>query len=155
MSKLGALSAAIALSVVGGQAMAAPAAAPAPLDPKGLLLVPMDSLKWTGNPGGVQQSVLYGDPTKEGLYVVLIKWPATANSRPHSHPHDRYITVLQGTWWVGTGAKYSPDTMTPVKQGDFVMHPAGGVHYDASKGEPVLLEVVGMGPGTLIPREEK
>jgi hypothetical protein len=26
-----------------------------------------------------------------------------AFSRPHFHSNDRFITVLKGTWWVGTG----------------------------------------------------
>lgn len=151
MSKLGALLGAITLSLA---AISQASSAPAALDPSGLILTPKDQIKWSGQPGGVRTAVLYGDPSKEGLYVQLIQWPATANSRPHSHPHDRQITVLEGTWWVGTGAKYSPDTMTPVHVGDTVRHPAGGIHYDGTKGEPALIEVVGMGPGTLIPRED-
>jgi hypothetical protein len=28
---------------------------------------------------------------------------------PHFHPNDRYIVVLQGNWWVGSGTKFDPD----------------------------------------------
>jgi quercetin dioxygenase-like cupin family protein len=35
--------------------------------------------------------------------MVLTKWLPGHMSRPHFHPNDRFITVLKGTWWVGTG----------------------------------------------------
>jgi hypothetical protein len=69
-------------------------------------------------PAGNQQAVLFGDPSKPGLYGVMTKWLAGNHfSRPHFHPNDRYITVLSGTWWVGSGE--GPATSTP-----FVAAPA-------------------------------
>jgi hypothetical protein len=38
-------------------------------------------------------------------------------SRPHWHPNDRIITVIKGTWWLGTGDKFEPDTTVPVPTG--------------------------------------
>jgi hypothetical protein len=95
-----------------------------------------------------------GDASKPGLYVVLTKWTAHHNSRPHFHPNDRFITVLSGTWWVATGRKYDPDDMKPVPAGSFVTHYARQVHYDGAKDGDVVLEIVGMGPETATPAEE-
>jgi quercetin dioxygenase-like cupin family protein len=117
----------------------------AQLDPKAINIQLPKDIKWVSN-GSNQQAVLLGDPSKPGLYVVLTKWPAHQNSRPHSHPNDRYITVLKGTWWVNTGSNYDPAGMKPVPEGSYVVHYAGQMHYDGARDEECILEIVGMGP---------
>jgi quercetin dioxygenase-like cupin family protein len=91
---------------------------------------------------------LVGDASKPGMYVILVKWTAHHNSRPHFHPNDRFITVLSGTWWVSTGRKYDPEHMLPVPAGSFVTHYGKQVHYDGARDGDVILEIVGMGPET-------
>ena len=115
-----------------------------------------DQIKW--NPpsaAGSQNAVLMGDPSKPGLYIVLQKWLPHNNSRPHFHPNDRYITVLSGTWWVNTGPKYDLAGMKPLPAGSFVVHYGKQIHYDGAKDEECVLEIVGMGPATSTPAEEK
>lgn len=42
-----------------------------------------DQIKWgPPNPAGAQNAVLTGDPAKEGLYVVMVKWPAGNHFQP-------------------------------------------------------------------------
>ena len=123
-------------------------------DPKVLAFTPPDKIHWTGN-GGARQAVLAGDPSKPGLYVVLTKWLPHNMSHPHFHPNDRYIYVISGTWWVGTGTKYDPDSTTPMPAGSFVTHYGKQIHYDGAKDEEVTLEIVGMGPATSTPAEVK
>jgi len=95
--------------------------------------------------------VLVGDPSKPGLYMVLTKWLPGNMSRPHWHPNDRFITVLSGTWWVGTGETFDPASTVPMPAGTFVTHFGKQVHYDGAKdGEAVLL-IVGEGPATSTP----
>src|SRR5918911_1398925 len=76
-----------------------PAVANADLNPKAITIQLPNDIKWNKGRGS-EQAVLVGDPSKPGLYVVLQKWLAHNNSRPHFHPNDRYITVISGTWWV-------------------------------------------------------
>jgi quercetin dioxygenase-like cupin family protein len=116
-----------------------------------------DQIAWSApSPAGAQNALLAGDPTKEGLYVQLVKWPAGNHfSRPHFHPHDRFITVIKGTWWVGTGTKYDPETTVPMPAGTFVTHFGQQVHYDGAKDEDAILLIVGEGPGTSTPAEVK
>jgi hypothetical protein len=128
------------------------AAAP---DPKVLAFTLPDKIHWTENAGGASQAVLAGDPEKPGLYVVLTKWHPHHMSHPHFHPNDRYITVISGTWWVGTGSKYDPDSTTAIPAGSFVTHYGKQIHYDGAKDEEVTLEIVGMGPATSTPAEVK
>ncbi len=123
-------------------------------DPKVLAYTLPDKIHWTGN-GGARQAVLAGDPSKPGLYVVLTKWLPHNMSHPHFHPNDRYIYVISGTWWVGTGTKYDPDSTTPIPAGSFVTHYGKQIHYDGAKDQEVTLEIVGMGPATSTPAEVK
>jgi hypothetical protein len=88
------------------------------LDPKALAFKLPEQIPWKRNAAGTsEQAVIYGDPNKPGLYVVLNKWLPGNMSRPHWHPNDRVITVLKGTWWVGTGDKFDPDSTVPMPAG--------------------------------------
>ena len=127
----------------------------ADLDPKAIHIQLPKDIKWVATAGGSEQAVLVGDPSKAGLYIVLTKWLPHKNSRPHSHPNDRFITVLKGTWWVNTGAKYDPDGMKPIPTGSYVVHYGGQIHYDGAKDEETILEIVGMGPATSTSAEQK
>jgi hypothetical protein len=128
------------------------AAAP---DPKVLAYTLPDKIHWTDNPGGASQAIITGDPSKPGLYIVLTKWHPHHMSHPHFHPNDRFITVISGTWYVGTGSKYDPDSTTPIPAGSVVTHYGKQIHYDGAKDEEVTLEIVGMGPATSTPAEVK
>ena len=116
---------------------------------------PPDQIKWIEGAGGASSAILFGDPSKPGLYIQLVKWSPGHMSHPHFHPNDRFITVLQGTWWVGTGTKFDPDATVPMPAGSFVTHFAKQVHYDGAKDVPAILEIVGEGPATATPAEEK
>ena len=125
----------------------------ASLDPKAISIRLPADIQWKGGANGIEVIPLAGDASKPGLYVILVKWSAHHNSRPHFHPNDRFITVLSGTWWVNTGRNYDPEHMKPVPAGSFVTHYAKEVHYDGAKDADVVLEIVGMGPETLTPAE--
>jgi hypothetical protein len=114
-----------------------------------------NQITWTGDPSVAETAVLLGDPTKPGLYIQLVKWHPHHMSHPHFHPNDRYITVLSGTWWVGTGTKYDPDHTVPVPPGSYVTDLAKGIHYDGAKDEDAVIEIVGEGPATMTPAEVK
>ena len=127
----------------------------ADLDPKAITIKLPADIKWTVNPSGSESAVLVGDTSKPGLYVVLNKWKAHHNSKPHSHPNDRFITVISGTWWVGTGTDYNVDNLKPVPAGSFVTHYGKEVHYDGAKDGDTILQIVGIGPATSTPAEKK
>jgi hypothetical protein len=129
----------------------------AELNPAAVTYQLPDQIKWgEPNPAGAQNAILAGDPAKEGLYVVMVKWLAGNHfSHPHFHPHDRFITVLKGIWWVGTGAKFDPAATVPMPAGTFVTHYGQQVHFDGAKEEDAYLLIVGEGPGTATPAEVK
>ncbi len=128
------------------------------LNPAAVTYTLPDQIKWESLPGyaGAQKAVMVGDPSKPGFYAVMIKWLAGNHfSHPHFHPHDRFITVLKGTWWVGSGTKFDPDGTVPMPAGTFVTHFGKQVHFDGAKDEEAILLIVGEGPETPTPAEEK
>jgi hypothetical protein len=148
------------LAVLALAAMLAPVASRAvELDPKAVVFQLPDQIKWGPvTPAGSQQAVLFGDPSKPGLYGVLNKWKAGNHfSHPHFHPNDRFITVISGTWWVGSGPKWDPaNGSVPMPAGTFVTHFGKQVHWDGAKDEDAVILIVGEGPATstLVPEEK-
>lgn len=129
--------------------------AKADLNPAALAYKLPSQIEWKDTPLGAKEAVMRGDPSKPGPYIVLIKWGPHQMSRPHFHPNDRFITVISGTWWVGTGSKFDPESTVPMPAGSFVTHFAKQVHYDGAKDSEAIIEIVGEGPGTVIPAETK
>ena len=149
MARAGGLCAAMLVSA----ALLTPAAKAVDLDKAAINIVLPDQIPWKDRPfmAGLKEAVLAGDPSKPGIYVVLVKWLPHNMSRPHFHPNDRFIKVLSGTWWVGTGPKFDPENTVPLPAGSFVTHFAKQVHYDGAKDEETVLEIVGEGPATSVP----
>ncbi len=124
------------------------------LDPTAIAAVTFDQIEWQHNPLA-DTAILAGDPARPGLYVQLIRWKPHQMSRPHFHNNVRYVTVLKGTWWVGSGAKYDPDSTVPMHAGTVVTDIAKGLHYDGAKDEEAIIEIVGEGPVTTTQAEVK
>jgi len=121
------------------------------LNPAAITIKLPDRIPWGPvNASGGQEAVLAGDPKQPGFYAVMVRWTKGNHfSHPHVHPHDRYITVLSGTWWVGTGDHFDPaHDSVPVPAGSFVKHTGRQVHWDGAKDEDVVLLIVGEGPET-------
>src|SRR5262245_33416695 len=57
-------------------------------------------------PKSAQISVLAGEPSKDGLYVLRLKVPAGYKVPPHIHPNDENITVISGTFNIGMGGAF-------------------------------------------------
>ena len=77
--------------------------------------------------------------------------------QPAALPSQRPLTssCCKGTWWVGTGPKFDPANTTPMPAGSFVTHFGKQVHWDGAKDEDAVLLIMGEGPATAIPAEEK
>lgn len=143
-------------SAVLGIVMAMPSSYAADIDRTAVDFKTPSDIKWVRNAAGTNESaVLFGDPSKPGPYVVRIKWLPGNMSRPHFHPNDRFFVVLSGTWWMGTGEKFDPDSTVPAPAGSYVIHYAGKIHYDGAKDEETIIQVWGMGPATSTPAEKR
>ena len=116
----------------------------------------LDQVDWKGRPGSASQgAVVFGDPTKPGMYVQLLKRGPDDWSQPHSHPNDRYITVLSGTMLIGTGAKVDRKNTVAVGPGGMIKDIAGQMHYDGTGPDGLIIEIIGMGPTARIDPDGK
>src|SRR4029453_4947822 len=103
-----------------------------------VVLNPAD-LKWGGVPPGLppgaKMAVLAGDPTKKGPFTARKQAPAGYKIPPHTHPTAENLTVISGTFNIGTGDKFDEAAGKALETGGFVVLPAGMKHYAWSTTE--------------------
>lgn len=106
------------------------------------------ALKWSQPAAyakGAELSKLNGDPTKEGLYVVRLRVPAGLKIAAHTHPNDENVTVLSGSFNIGTGDKLDEKKGEHIKAGGYSFVAKGMTHF-AWFTEPTVLQLHGLGP---------
>src|SRR6202035_2276249 len=114
-----------------------PAAQAAELDAKAVQIKTPDQFKWR-NPSmqPPNNAVLLGDPVQAGSLFVHINSFVPGNfGEAHYHPNDRYVLVVDGAPWRGTGNVVDPAHATRVPKGTFMIEQAGKVHWDGTKDE--------------------
>jgi quercetin dioxygenase-like cupin family protein len=107
-------------------------------------------------PTSLQSAVLYGDPSKPGVYVVRIKYAPGAKVMPHWHPDEvRTATVLSGTYYFAVGEQWDESKMLPYPVGTFLSEPPKTPHYAWAKDGEVIVQFTGVGPTgiTMIPQK--
>ena len=126
-------------------------------DDAGFVIVKPAQIEYGPNPAGSGPdiAVIYGDPTKQGFYIIRARFKPSVMSQPHHHPTDRHVTVISGTWWAGTGSVFDRDKTTPLGPGSYMLHPAGKVHYDGAKDVEAIVEIKGIGPAPTVPYTQR
>ena len=105
---------------------------------------------------GSWHAIVYGDPTKPGVYVMRNKFPSGFKVMPHWHPDEwRTVVVLSGTLYFGVGEQWDDSKLKAYPAGTFYSEPPKTPHYAWAKDGEVILQVTGMGPTgtTLIPQK--
>jgi len=90
-------------------------------------------------------AVLAGDPNKKGLFTVRLRTPAGYKVPPHTHPTSEHITVISGTFNIGTGDKFDEATGKEMGAGGYMVMPPGMKHYAWTPAETII-QVDAMGP---------
>jgi hypothetical protein len=94
----------ISLAIVVSAVLAATAAYSQSADTSALKLPQDIEFKAAPVPGAPQTAVLYGDPTKPGVFVTRVKFSPGWKDQPHWHPDEvRTVAVLSGTFYFGSG----------------------------------------------------
>ncbi|UCH48228.1 MAG: cupin domain-containing protein [Betaproteobacteria bacterium] len=95
---------------------------------------------------GVSYSKVFGDSSQPGVYIVRVRFDPWTMTMPHYHNNDRLVAVIQGTWYAGTHTEFDATNTTGIQQGGYMLHPAGGVHFDGAKEETAIVQITGTGP---------
>jgi quercetin dioxygenase-like cupin family protein len=115
-----------------GVAIACGSAAVAEMPGTHKVFLPQD-IKWGSTPpsmpAGAEAAVLYGDPTKDGMFVLRIKAPKGYRIPPHTHPKPEVITVISGKFSLGMGPAADRASMESLPAGSFSSMPPGVAHY--------------------------
>jgi len=110
-------------------------------------------LKWgpapPGLPAGAQLAVLSGDPGKEGMFTIRIKFPAGFTVQPHHHPADELVTVIEGDFALGMGDTFDRERMTLLKPGGYAVAAKTMNHYVTSTGGGVV-QITSHGPFAIV-----
>ena len=91
----------------------------------------------------IEMGAAFGSPRYDVMRLGVIPLPAS--------PRHADFVVISGTWWMGTGEKFDPESTVPAPAGSYVIHYGGKVHYDGAKNEETIIQVWGMGPATSTP----
>ena len=112
-------------------------------------VVQPDQIKWgpapAAFPPGAQMAVVYGDPSKEGLFAFRLKLPTGFKVPPHTHPVIEAVTVLSGTFKLGMGETADEAKAQPLPAGSFFAFPPGTAHF-VFIGEETVIQISTNGP---------
>ena len=94
----------------------------------------------------IRTTVLFGDPTKAGLYSLRLTVPPNTRIAAHTHRDERSGVVVAGTWFFGYGRDAGEAALKALPAGSFYTEPAGVAHFATTKDEPVEIMITGYGP---------
>lgn len=97
-------------------------------------------------PKGTMISLLMGDPSKPGPFVLRVLFPANTIIAPHTHSKPETVTVLSGDIYHEHGATLDKTKGEELHTGGFVYLPENMPHALWTTGAPVEIQVSGSGP---------
>ena len=113
------------------------------------VVVPPDKVQWGPAPpvlpAGAQLSVLEGNPGAKGPVVMRLKFPANYVVPPHWHTMAERITVISGTFYIGSGDAVDRQGSQALAAGGFVSLP-GKMHHYAWVKAPTVVQINLDGP---------
>jgi quercetin dioxygenase-like cupin family protein len=97
--------------------------------------------------GPPQTVVLYGDPSKPGLFVTRVRFSPGWKDMPHWHPDPaRTGVVLSGTFYFGSGEVWDETKFKAYPAGTFYSEPPKAPHFTWAKDGEVIIQLTGIGP---------
>ena len=112
-----------------------------------LMVVPAD-LKWVDVPSlppGAKIAVIEGPMNEAVPFTVRLKLPADYKVPAHWHPATEHVTVISGTFNLGTGDKLDQSKTTPLSVGSVAIMQPKTSHFAWTK-EETIIQAHGVGP---------
>ncbi len=115
------------------------------------LTVDPAALKWAAQPSlppGAQIAVIEGPLNEAVPFTIRLKFPANYQIPPHWHPNVERVTVLSGTFHLGSGDSFSTAGGQALTPGSIAIMSAGMRHYAWTTGETIV-QLHGTGPSAI------
>jgi quercetin dioxygenase-like cupin family protein len=110
-------------------------------------------IKWAPGPPsippGAEVAVLYGDPGKDGLFAMRLKFPKGYKIAPHTHPMPEVLTVISGTFRLGMGETADQGKAKALAAGSFAALSPGMAHFASADDDNTVVQLNSTGPWTL------
>ncbi len=108
-----------------------------------------DEIEWRDGPAsleaGARFAVLEGSPSEPSIFTMRLKFPDGFVIAPHSHPNVERVTVISGTFLLGSGETVDRDAAVRLKAGSYTSMPPGMRHFAIAEGETVV-QLTTVGP---------
>ena len=107
-----------------------------------------DKLNWgpvPSLPKGAQLAVIEGPMNEAVPFTVRLKFPANYRIPPHWHPAVERVTVLTGTFNMGSGDSFDNTKTQALNPGGMAIMPAKTTHFAWTASETVV-QLHGTGP---------
>jgi quercetin dioxygenase-like cupin family protein len=89
---------------------------------------------------------IHGRQEAAGFFTFRVRAAAGHRLLPHTHPDDRVITVLDGTYWTAVGDTWDESRLVAYPRGSFYVVPAGVPHFSAVLEGETEFQESGTGP---------
>ena len=112
------------------------------------MMVSPDELKWadvSSLPAGAKIAVIEGPMNEAVPFTARLKLPADYKIPAHSHPVIEHVTVISGTFNMGTGDKLDPSKTKPLAAGSVAIMQPKTTHFAWTKDETII-QIHGVGP---------
>jgi len=112
------------------------------------MMVTPDELKWTevsSLPAGAMLAVIEGPLNEAVPFTFRLRFPANYRLPAHWHPAIEHVTVISGTFNMGTGDKLDPAKTMALTTGSVAIMQPKTNHFAWTK-EEAIVQVHGMGP---------
>jgi quercetin dioxygenase-like cupin family protein len=117
------------------------------LTPKEIEALPSESAgAGTSGLAAVTTRVLFGDPTKAGLYTIELRVAPNTVIPAHTHRDTRTAIVVSGMWHFGYGPRNEQALAKALPPGAFYTEPAGESHFARTGAEGATVSITGYGP---------
>lgn len=115
-------------------------------------IVTSDQVSWSAGPPslrpGAQAAVLYGDPSKDGVFIMRLRLPAGFKIAPHTHPKPEILTVISGAFHIGMGNVADERKAQKLSAGGFFAFDPGLAHF-AHVEEDTVVQLSSTGPWSI------
>ena len=108
-----------------------------------------DEIAWvqcpTTLPEACEMAVLEGDTRQEMMFTVRFRTGSEFQMKPHWHPRNERVTILEGKIGVGFGDEIDRENVRWFGPGDYYVNAKDAHHFVLAYG-PAVLQITCIGP---------